>query len=191
VMVDDSHATGFIGQTGRGTPEHFGVQDRIDVMTSTLGKALGGASGGFTTGRKEIIALLRQRSRPYLFSNTIPPPVVAGAIRAIDLVDRSSELITQLHENTQYFRAEMSSRGFQIKNGIHPIVPIMIGDEERTVRMANLVNEAGIFVVGFSFPVVPKGQARIRVQISAAHTREQLDRATNTFEKAARETGVI
>ena len=191
VMVDDSHATGFIGKTGRGTPEYFGVQDRIDVMTSTLGKALGGASGGFTTGRQEIIELLRQRSRPYLFSNTIAPPVAAGAVKAIDLVDRSNELSTLLNKNTQYFRKEMCARGFLIKEGIHPIVPIMVGDEARTLQMAKLVNDAGIFVVGFSFPVVPKGQARIRVQISAAHTRKQLDRAMDTFEKAARETGVI
>jgi glycine C-acetyltransferase len=191
VMVDDSHATGFIGKTGRGTPEHFGVQERIDVMTSTLGKALGGASGGFTTGRKEIIELLRQRSRPYLFSNTIAPPVAAGAIKAIDLVDQSQELVNRLHENTTYFRAEMKTRGFQIKDGIHPIVPIMIADEDRTVRMAKQVNEEGIFVVGFSFPVVPKGQARIRVQISASHTREQIDRAIGTFEQAARAVGVL
>ena len=191
VMVDDSHATGFIGKTGRGTPEHFGVKDHIDVMTSTLGKALGGASGGFTTGRKEIIELLRQRSRPYLFSNTIAPPVAAGAIKAIDLVDQSPELINRLQENTTYFRSEMKTRGFQIKDGIHPIVPIMIGDEDRTVRMAKQVNEEGIFVVGFSFPVVPKGQARIRVQISAAHTHEQIDRAIGAFEQAARAVGVL
>ena len=191
VMVDDSHATGFIGQTGRGTPEHFGVQDRIDVMTSTLGKALGGASGGFTTGRREIIELLRQRSRPYLFSNTIAPPVAAGAIKALELVEQNSGLITRLHENTRYFRSEMTSRGFVIKEGVHPIVPIMIGDEERTVTMSKAVNDAGIFVVGFSFPVVPKGQARIRVQVSAAHTRAHLDRAIDTFEKAAREVGVL
>jgi glycine C-acetyltransferase len=191
VMVDDSHATGFMGKTGRGTPEHFGVQDRIDVMTSTLGKALGGASGGFTTGRKEIIELLRQRSRPYLFSNTIAPPVAAGAIKALELVERSNDLITQLQENTRYFRSEMTARGFAIKEGIHPIVPIMIGDEARTVAMSKAVNDAGIFVVGFSFPVVPKGQARIRVQVSAAHTREHLDRAMDTFEKAARTAGVL
>lgn len=191
VMVDDSHATGFIGKTGRGTPEHFGVQDRIDIITSTLGKALGGASGGFTTGRKEIIELLRQRSRPYLFSNTIAPPVAAGAMKAIDLVEQNESLVQRLHENTRYFRSEMTRRGFAIKEGIHPIVPIMIGDEERTVAMSRRVNDAGIFVVGFSFPVVPKGEARIRVQISAAHTREHLDRAMDTFEKAARETGVL
>ncbi len=191
VMVDDSHATGFIGKTGRGTPEHFGVQDRVDVITSTLGKALGGASGGFTTGRKEIIEMLRQRSRPYLFSNTIAPPVAAGAIKAIDLADQSSELIAILHDNTSYFRSQMTARGFQIKEGIHPIVPIMIGDEERTVAMAKRVNDEGIFVVGFSFPVVPKGQARIRVQISAAHTRDQLDRAIGTFMRAAQSVGLL
>jgi glycine C-acetyltransferase len=191
VMVDDSHATGFIGETGRGTPQHFGVQDRIDIITSTLGKALGGASGGFTTGRKEIIELLRQRSRPYLFSNTIPPPVAAGAIKAIDLVESTPQLVATLQENTRYFRSEMTSRGFGIKEGIHPIVPIMTGAEERTVEMAKLVNDQGIFVVGFSFPVVPKGQARIRVQISAAHTREQLDRAIGTFEETARQVGVL
>jgi glycine C-acetyltransferase len=191
VMVDDSHATGFIGKTGRGTPEYFGVQDRIDIMTSTLGKALGGASGGFTTGRKEMIELLRQRSRPYLFSNTIAPPVAAGAIKAIDLVEQNTDLIARLHENTGTFRTEMKTRGFDIKEGIHPIVPIMIGDEERTVAMAKRINDEGIFVVGFSFPVVPRGQARIRVQISAAHTREQLDRAMDIFEQAARAVGVI
>ena len=191
VMVDDSHATGFIGKTGRGTPEYFGVQDRIDIMTSTLGKALGGASGGFTTGRKEMIELLRQRSRPYLFSNTIAPPVAAGAIKAIDLVDQNTDLIARLHENTGTFRTEMKTRGFDIKEGIHPIVPIMIGDEERTVAMAKRINDEGIFVVGFSFPVVPRGQARIRVQISAAHTREQLGRAMDTFEQVARAVGVI
>lgn len=191
VMVDDSHATGFIGETGRGTPEHFGVEDRVDVITSTLGKALGGASGGFTTGRAEIVELLRQRSRPYLFSNTIAPPVAAGAIAALDLVDADPSLIDQLRENTRYFRTNMTERGFAIKEGIHPIVPIMIGDEARTVAMSKAVNEAGIFAVGFSYPVVPKGQARIRVQICASHTRDQLDRAMETFESAARATGVL
>ncbi len=191
VMVDDSHATGFIGETGRGTPEHFGVQDRVDVVTSTLGKALGGASGGFTTGRREIIELLRQRSRPYLFSNTIAPPVAAGAIQALDLIEGGTDLIEKLKSNTEHFRLSMSSKGFQLKPGIHPIVPIMIGDEERTVSMAKLVNDAGIFVVGFSYPVVPKGQARIRVQISAAHEQSQIDQAIDVFESAARQTGVL
>ena len=191
VMVDDSHATGFIGPGGRGTAEHFGVQDRIDVTTSTLGKALGGASGGFTTGRQHIIDLLRQRSRPYLFSNAIAPPVAAGAMQAITLVEENPALLAKLQESTAYFRSEMTKRGFDIKKGIHPIVPIMIGNEVRTVAMAKAVNDAGIFVVAFSYPVVPKGQARIRVQLSAAHEHEHLDRAIDTFEVAAKATGVL
>ena len=191
VMVDDSHATGFLGPNGRGTPEHFGVEDRIDVITSTLGKALGGASGGFTTGRQEIIDFLRQRSRPYLFSNTLAPPIAAASIKAIDLAEHIPQFRETLSENTQYFREEMTNRGFQITEGIHPIVPIMLGDEQRTVEMARMVNERGIFAVGFSYPVVPRGEARIRVQISAAHTREQLDKAIVVFEETARAVGVL
>ena len=182
VMVDDSHATGFLGANGRGTPEFCGVEDRIDILTGTLGKALGGASGGFTTGRGEIIEYLRQRSRPYLFSNTLAPPIVAGGLKALDLAETRPEYRRNLMQNTAYFRKAMSERGFHIAEGIHPIVPIMLGDEQKTVRMAMAMNERGIFVVGFSYPVVPKGEARIRVQISAAHTQKQLDHAIDTFE---------
>lgn len=191
VAVDDSHATGFFGPTGRGTPEHFGVQDKIDVITSTLGKAMGGATGGFTTGRAEIIAMLRQRSRPYLFSNSVAPPVVYGTLKVFELIQRHPELIRILKENTRYFRNEMTRRGFQIKEGIHPIVPIMLGDEKRTQQMAQEMKKRGIFVVGFSFPVVPRGEARIRVQLSAAHTMAQLDRAIQTFEEVGKLSGVI
>lgn len=191
VMVDDSHATGFFGPTGRGTPEHFGVQKRVDVLTSTMGKAMGGATGGFTSGRAEIIAFLRQRSRPYLFSNSVAPPVVYGTLKAFDMIEKHQELVARLGENTRYFRDEMTRRGFQIRPGIHPIVPIMLGDEIRTVKMAREMNTRGIFVVGFSYPVVPKGEARIRVQLSAAHTREQLDRAITTFEEVGKLLGVI
>jgi glycine C-acetyltransferase len=191
VMIDESHATGFIGATGRGTPEHFGVQGRIDVITSTLGKAVGGASGGFTTGRREIVDLLRQRSRPYLFSNSVAPPVVAASIKALELIERSRDLVEKLQENTRYFRQNMTDAGFRIQEGIHPIVPIMIGDEAPTVEMARRLNERGIFVVGFSYPVVPRGEARIRVQLSAAHTRDQLDRAIRAFAEVGREVGLI
>jgi glycine C-acetyltransferase len=191
VMIDECHATGFIGETGRGTPEHFGVEDRIDIITSTLGKAVGGASGGFTTARQEIVDLLRQRSRPYLFSNSVAPSVVGASIKALELINTRRSLIRTLQENTAYFRAEMTNRGFKIKPGIHPIVPIMIGDEKPTVEMAGLLNERGIFVVGFSFPVVPKGQARIRVQVSAAHTRIQLDRAIEAFAEAGKMVGLL
>ena len=191
VMVDDSHATGLIGPTGRGTPEHFGVQGRIDILTSTLGKAMGGASGGFTTGSRAMVSLLRQRSRPYLFSNTVAPVVVAGTLRALQLLQQRPELVVKLAGNTSYFRSEMTERGFNIKPGIHPIVPIMLGDEKLTVEMARRLNALGIFVVGFSYPVVPRGQARIRVQISAAHTREQLDRSIGTFENVGREVGLL
>jgi glycine C-acetyltransferase len=191
VAVDDSHATGFFGPTGRGTPEHFGVQDKVDVITSTLGKAMGGATGGFTTGRAEIIAMLRQRSRPYLFSNSVAPPVVYGTLKVFELIQRHPELIRILKENTRYFRNEMTRRGFQIKEGIHPIVPIMLGDEKRTQQMAQEMKSRGIFVVGFSYPVVPRGEARIRVQLSAAHTMAQLDRAIQTFEEVGKLVGVI
>jgi len=191
VMIDDCHATGFIGETGRGTPEYFGVQGRVDIITGTLGKAVGGASGGFTTGRGEIIQLLRQRSRPYLFSNSVAPPIVAASIEALEIIDRRKDLIRRLHENTRYFRTRIQEAGFRIPEGTHPIVPIMLGDEQVTVEMARRLNERGIFVVGFSYPVVPKGEARIRVQISAAHTREQLDRAVEAFSTVAREMGIL
>ncbi len=191
VMVDECHATGFLGKTGRGTPEHYGVAERIDVITGTLGKAMGGASGGFTSGRREIVDLLRQRSRPYLFSNTIAPSVVAGSLKAFGILERNTELVDRLRKNTVFFRKEMTERGFNIKKGIHPIVPIMLGDEKRTVRMAREMNERGIFVVGFSYPVVPKGEARIRVQISAAHTVDQLSQAVAIFTEVGTKLAII
>ena len=191
VVVDDSHATGFLGPNGRGTADELGVADRIDVTTSTLGKALGGASGGFTTGPKEIVELLRQRSRTYLFSNTLAPPIVSGALKALELAQSDPSLRTTLHENAAYFRSGMERLGFEILPGRHPIVPIMLRDELKTVELAKAVNERGIFVVGFSFPVVPKGEARIRIQLSAAHTREQLDKALSVFEDAGKSVGAI
>ena len=191
VMVDDSHATGFVGPNGRGTPEEMGVIDRVDIVTSTLGKALGGASGGFTTGKKEIVAVLRQRSRPYLFSNTLAPPIVAGAMKALEIAQARPELRGRLWENTAYFRGRMTELGFDIIPGTHPIVPVMVRDELKNVAMAESMNRRGIFVVSFSFPVVPRGQARIRVQISAAHTREQLDTVLSAFEESGREQGLI
>jgi glycine C-acetyltransferase len=191
VMVDDSHATGFLGPTGRGTAEHFGVQDRIDITTSTLGKALGGASGGFTTGRQQIIDYLRQRSRPYLFSNSVPPPIAAASLAALDLIEGHPELRERLFDNTRRFREEMTAHGFNITPGIHPIVPIVLGDEHATGEMARQLNARGIFVVGFSYPVVPRGQARIRVQLSAAHTPEQLSRAIAAFAEVGKQVGVI
>ena len=191
VMIDECHATGFLGASGRGTPEHYGLAERIDIITGTLGKALGGASGGFTSSRKEIVEMLRQRSRPYLFSNTIAPSVVAGSMRAIELLQKSSQLVQKLQEKTRYFREQMTRRGFSIQQGIHPIVPIMLGDEQLTSKMAQMLNQRGIFVVGFSYPVVPRGEARIRVQVSAAHSREELDRAIEEFTAVGSELGVV
>jgi glycine C-acetyltransferase len=191
VMVDDSHATGFVGKTGRGTPEHHGVQGRIDIVTSTLGKAMGGASGGFTTGRKEIIEILRQRSRPYLFSNTLPPVICGAALRAFELLSSTTALRDKLEANTQHFRTEMARRGFSLKPGSHPICPIMLGDERLSVTFARELLAEGIYVIGFVYPVVPKGQARIRVQISAAHERADLDRAIAAFEQVGRKLGVV
>jgi len=191
VMVDDSHATGFFGPTGRGTPEFHGVQHRIDILTSTFGKALGGASGGFTTGRKEIIDLLRQRSRPYLFSNTLAPAIVGATIACIDRLSRTTELRDRLERNTARFRAAMTEAGFAIKPGVHPIVPIMLGDARLAVEMANQLLDEGVYVIGFSYPVVPRDQARIRVQISAAHTEAELDRAVEAFVRVGRRLGVL
>ena len=191
IMVDDSHATGFVGPNGKGTIEDQGVEGKIDIVTSTLGKALGGASGGFVTGRKEIVELLRQRSRPYLFSNTLAPLIVIGSITALDIVQEQPELREKLWENTRYFRNNLSNLGFDLVPGEHPIIPIMLGDEIKTVNLASSVNEQGVFVVGFSYPVVPKGEARIRVQMSAAHSRDQLDRALLVFEKAGKKHSVI
>jgi glycine C-acetyltransferase len=190
VMVDDSHATGFVGKTGRGSAELRGVMDRIDVYTSTLGKALGGASGGFTSGRKEIIDLLRNRSRPYLFSNTLAPPIVAGSIEAIALLTESTALRDRLEANTRKFRAGMTAAGLSIREGTHPITPVMLGDARVAVDMAQRLLDHGIYVIGFSYPVVPKGQARIRVQLSAAHSDEDIDRALTAFTTVGRELGV-
>lgn len=191
VMVDESHASGFVGKTGRGTPELHGVQSKVDIITSTLGKALGGAAGGFTTGRKEIIDLLRQRSRPYLFSNTIPPVVAAASVKVLELLESSTELRDTLELNTTHFRNAMTKAGFRIKPGVHPIVPIMLGDAKLAVDIARDMLAEGIYVIGFCYPVVPKDQARIRVQISAAHTLEQIDHAVAAFTKVGRKHGVI
>lgn len=191
VMVDDSHASGFMGKTGRGTPELHGVQKRIDVMTSTLGKALGGASGGFTTGRKDIIELLRQRSRPYLFSNTIAPVVAAASRAVLKLLEGSTQLRDTLEQNTSFFRESMTTAGFTIKPGVHPICPIMLGDAKLAVTVAKDLLAEGIYVIGFCYPVVPKDQARIRVQISAAHTREQIERAVTAFKKVGKKHAVV
>ena len=191
VMVDDSHATGFLGPNGAGTADHLNVRDRIDITTSTLGKALGGASGGFTSGKKEIVEYLRQKSRPYLFSNTLASPIVIGASKSLEIVSNQPDRRKTLMENTSYFREKMSNLGFEILPGIHPIVPIMLRDEIKTVKLAELVNNQGILVVGFSYPVVPLGEARIRVQLSAIHTKEQLDKAISIFEKSAKELSII
>jgi glycine C-acetyltransferase len=191
VMVDDSHATGFIGKTGRGTPEYHGVLDRVDIITSTLGKAMGGASGGFTTGRREIIEMLRQRSRPYLFSNSLAPPIVAASMAAFQHLDETTELRDRLEENTRYFREAMTAGGFDIKKGTTPIVPIMLGDAKLAHDVAHDMLEEGIYVIGFSYPVVPKGEARIRVQVSAAHTKEHLDRAVEAFAKVGKKHNIV
>jgi glycine C-acetyltransferase len=180
-LIDDAHATGFLGKTGRGTHEYRGVVGRIDIITGTLGKALGGASGGFTSGRKEIVDLLRQRSRPYLFSNTIAPPVVAASLKALELLSASTELRDKLEENTKFFRAALTERGLSIKPSVHPIVPIMIGDAAKSQRFAARMLEKGVYVIGFFYPVVPHGTARVRTQVSAAHSREDLEFATNAF----------
>jgi glycine C-acetyltransferase len=186
IMVDDSHAVGFVGPHGRGTHEHHGVMDRIDILTGTLGKALGGASGGYTSGRRELIEWLRQRSRTYLFSNTVAPPVAAGSLRAIEMLEESTELRDRLEENTRFFREEMTSRGFSILPGTHPIVPVMLGDAALASRMADAMLEEGVYVVGFSYPVVPQGKARIRTQVSAAHSRQDLEQAVAAFEAVRR-----
>ena len=187
VMVDDAHAAGFIGKTGRGTPEHCGVQGRVDVITGTLGKALGGASGGYTSARKEIVALLRQRSRPYLFSNTVAPPIVAAALKALELLTGSTDLRDKLADNTKYFRAALIERGLTIKPGTHPIVPIMLGDAALSQKVAAKMLEKGVYVIGFFYPVVPHGTARVRTQVSAAHNREELDHAVNAFAQTKEE----
>ncbi len=195
VMIDDAHSTGFLGKTGRGTPEHRGVLGKIDIITGTLGKALGGASGGFISGRKELIEIYRQRSRPYLFSNTVAPAVVGASIAVFDLLSETTELRDKLEENTKYFREKMTEAGFDITPGVHPIVPIMLGKFENDAKlsqdMARDLLAEGIYVIGFYYPVVPKGQSRIRVQLSAAHERHHLDRAIEAFTKIGKKHGVI
>jgi len=187
VMIDDCHSTGVIGKTGRGTPEYRGVIGRVDIITGTFGKALGGASGGFTSGRKEIIEILRQRSRPYLFSNTLAPAIASASLKAIELLSNSSELVEKLDENTKYFREHITETGLTVLPGDHPIAPIMLGDAALAQEMAQRLLEKGVYVIGFSYPVVPKGQARIRTQISACHTRDDLDFAIEKFGEVSRE----
>ena len=191
VHIDECHATGFLGASGRGSAEVKGVMDKIDIFTGTLGKAMGGALGGFTTAKKEVIELLRQRSRPYLFSNSLPPHVVAAGIKAFEMLASAGELRDQLQVNTAHFREEMTKRGFDIKPGVHPIAPVMLYDAPLAQKFASRLLEEGIYAIGFFFPVVPKGQARIRTQMSAAHTREQLDRAIDAFTRIGQELGVI
>ena len=190
-MIDDCHATGFLGKTGRGTHEYRDVMGRIDIITGTLGKALGGASGGYTSGRKEIVGWLRQRSRPYLFSNSVAPMIAATSIAVLDLLERDNSLAQQLHENASYFRGKMEERGFELKPGEHPIVPVMLGDAKLATTMADELLKRDIYVIGFAFPVVPEGQARIRTQMSAGVTREQLDQAIDAFTDVGRELNVI
>ena len=190
-MIDDCHAAGFLGERGRGTHEYRDVMGRIDIITGTLGKALGGASGGYTSGRKEIVGWLRQRSRPYLFSNSVAPMIAATSIAVLDLLERDNSLQQQLHENAAHFRSKMTERGFDLKPGEHPIIPVMLGDAKLATTMADMLLERGVYVIGFSFPVVPKGQARIRTQMSAGVTREQLDMAIDAFTEVGRELGVI
>ena len=190
-MIDDCHATGFLGKTGRGTHEYHDVMGQIDIITGTLGKALGGASGGFTSGRKEIVGWLRQRSRPYLFSNSVAPVIAAASIAVFDLLERDSSLREQLHENAAYFRARLTERGFDLKPGEHPIIPVMLGDAKLATAMADRLLDHGVYVIGFSYPVVPKGEARIRTQMSAGLTRAQLDKAVEAFTTVGRELGVI
>ena len=191
VMVDECHSTGFVGKTGRGTHEYHNVMGRVDIITGTLGKALGGAMGGFTSGRKEIIDMLRQRSRPYLFSNSLAPSIVGSAIEVLDILSSSTELRDKLESNTSYFRSKMTEAGFDIKDGVHPIVPVMLYDAKTSQIMADKLLEEGIYVIGFFFPVVPKEQARIRVQVSAAHTKEHLDKAIAAFTKIGKEMKII
>jgi len=188
--VDDSHAVGFMGNSGKGTHEYCQVMDRVDIITGTLGKALGGASGGYTSARKEIVDLLRQRSRPYLFSNTVAPSIVSASVKVLDILKKSNELRAKLFENTKYFRREMTRLGFDILPGTHPIVPVMLGDAVLAQKMAASMLEKGVYVVGFFYPVVPKGKARIRTQISAAHSREDLDFAIRMFKEVKEELGI-
>jgi glycine C-acetyltransferase len=191
VMVDDSHAVGFMGKNGRGTPEYHNVMDRIDIITGTLGKALGGASGGYTSGKKEIISWLRQRSRPYLFSNTLAPVIAATSIKVLDMLESSHDLIKRLHSNSSYFRQGLNKLGFKLIPGEHPIIPVMLGDAQLAKNMADALLQEEIYVIGFSYPVVPQGQARIRAQLSAAHKKPDLDKALTAFAKVGQQLGVI
>lgn len=191
VMVDDSHAVGFMGDNGRGTHEYHNVMDRIDIITGTLGKALGGASGGYTSGRKEIIAWLRQRSRPYLFSNTLAPTIAATSLTVLDMLEANHQLIEKVHENSRYFRHHMETLGFRLVPGVHPIIPVMLGDAALATRMADAMLQEGIYVIGFSFPVVPKGEARIRTQISAGHEKQHLDQAIRAFATVGKQLNLI
>jgi glycine C-acetyltransferase len=191
VMVDDSHATGVLGVGGKGTPEQLGVLDRVDIITSTLGKALGGAAGGFTCARKEVVDFLRQRSRPYLFSNSLPPPITMAALKALELIATSGALRDRLHTNARQLRGALETAGFKIKPGQHPILPLMLGDAALAGKMADQLLERGIYVIGFSYPVVPQGQARIRIQLSATHSPEQLDRAAQAFREVGKELGIV
>jgi len=191
VMIDDCHAAGVIGRTGRGTPEYRGVMGRVDIITGTFGKALGGASGGFTSGRKEIVQMLRQRSRPYLFSNTLAPAIAAGSLKALALLDESTELVDRLRDNTRYFRERIARTGLKVLPGDHPIAPVMLGDAALAQEMARRLLEKGVYVIGFSYPVVPQGQARIRTQVSAAHTRDDLDFAVEKFLEVGKELSLI
>ena len=191
VHVDDSHATGFFGPTGRGSVEHCNVMDDVDIITSTLGKALGGASGGFTSGKADVIDMLRQKSRPYLFSNTVAPAIVSASIAVIDILEKSTELRDQLEENTKYFRDQIQALGYEVKEGVHPITPIMLYDAQVAKKLSESLLKKGIYVISFSFPVVPKDQARIRVQISASHSKNDLDKAINAFSESGRELGII
>tara|TARA_B100001121_G_scaffold155552_1_gene135988 strand:+ start:1039 stop:2232 length:1194 start_codon:yes stop_codon:yes gene_type:complete len=191
VHVDDSHATGFVGKTGRGSAEYHNVLDQVDIITSTLGKALGGASGGFTSSNKEIISILRQKSRPYLFSNSLAPVIVAASIKVLDMLENSNDLIDQVNENTKYFRSKMTELGFTIKKGVHPIVPVMIGDAKLAQKMADDMLNEDVYVIGFSYPVVPKDEARIRVQISAAHTKQELNKVIEAFKKIGNKYSLI
>jgi glycine C-acetyltransferase len=191
VMVDDSHATGFIGARGRGSHEYRGVMDRVDILTGTFGKALGGASGGYVSARREIVAWLRQRSRPYLFSNSIAPPVAAATLKVLDLLERSPELPQRLHANARHFRTHMEGLGFKLLPGEHPIIPIMLGEAPLAVKLAERLQDDGVYVVAFAFPVVPHGKARIRTQMNAAHTTAQLDKVIQAFGRAGRDLGII
>jgi glycine C-acetyltransferase len=191
VMVDDSHAVGFVGEHGRGTPEYCGVEGRVHILTGTLGKALGGASGGYTAASKPVVEWLRQRSRPYLFSNTLMPAIAGASLKVLDMIEHGGELRRRLYDNTARFRASMEKAGFRLAGADHPIIPVMIGDAALASQMADMLLERGIYVIGFSFPVVPKGQARIRTQMSAAHAAVDIDRAVATFGEVGRELGVI